>query len=302
MANQTNFDWGEFNRTMGDERAYQQQQRAAKDTRDQTQVNKIVGATENQAYDRAEREAARQAGVYDKVYGQESGTDPYGAYTSDITGLDPYKYAQNELKKRNEYQQVAYNTAAPWETGTLAPGQRQAGEKASPWDSLNKQLGNVAAGAEQRRANLNQRYSQDKQDAETAAFNAKEKAKQDNDYARKQANDALWNEFNQMVERYSQQARGEQSRGRQVTVEPYTSAMDEFVKKYGSEPPDPRQLTTNSAVIKWQNEHMVDPERAGQSAQQALLQRRLTDPSYGLTRNDGWSYGSGSDTSGWWGL
>lgn len=235
--------------------------------------------------------------------------DPYGAYTSDISGLEPVQYAQNELNRRNQLQQIAQSTAGGWETGSLAPSKRQKGEQASPWDSLNEKLGVVATNAENNRAALEKQFNEDKQTETTAAFNAKEKLKLANDYSRKDAFNEIMNDFYSMIDKYSKQAQADTAAGKKLTAEPYTLALDEFRKKYGGDLPDERNLTTNSVVNQHFNERhqdlmnqYEDAVRQGQTEQQQLMQSRLNDPTYGLQTNDGWQYGSGSDTGGIWSL
>lgn len=352
MATQTNFDWNSFNQSLDDTRRDQQEARARRDAADSQTVGNIVSSTAAQANDRAAREAARESGVYDQVYGTPgSGTapantadvynqnasgysttrqglggtptrpgaegyqapqveaDPYGAYTPDISSLDPYKYGQNELNRRNNLQQIAQATAGGWETGSLAPSQRQKGEAASPWDALNEKLGAVADTAEKNRVALKQQFDADQSNQSTADFNAREKQKLANDYSRKDAFNEIMNDFNKMIDKYSELNRAQTYQHREVVGDPYTLALDEFRKKYGGDPPDERNLTSNSMVNDYYNRRhtdlmnqYTDASREAASEQQRLLQSRLQDPSYGLNTNDGWQYGSGTDTGGIWSL
>ena len=199
MASQTSFDWKAFNDSLADERGLQEQKRAQRDAADQSAVDAYLAAATKQANDKAERQAASEAGIYDQLYGglglpdgltttldengvarQNSGltatstrpgaagstpSNPFIAqgetgYTTGIDDLSSVKQAEADLKRRQDLENVSRSTSGAWETGSFAPARRQANEQKSPWDTLNEKLGVIQENAATREQDLAKQYQE----------------------------------------------------------------------------------------------------------------------------------------------
>lgn len=258
------FNWDQYYKSFEDTREAEKEQRQRDDMSARRQVNTLAGDVEREVMADAER-------------GRDAKREDL-----DVTKADSFNRAK-EAFERQQAQNVPV-AKSQWESG-LNLG-RQEGESVNPWDTLGKRLVGVQQNVNRVSQQTRQRQRQEAIQQAQDDFNRRSREIMAND--QKYNNSSA--DFNAAIDRYAEQARQQQKMGRSVVTSPYAQAMQDCKDGVGPCPPS----EVNSYLQAAQDPNNPSNNPALTAEQQRLI-KRLQD----IQEDEGFSYGTGTDETGW---